>query len=82
MPNTENGSTSPNSRKVELAAAITQTCLTITESYRTGSISKTATILQLQAALPGADGSDTKRDTHVAALESYVITLDGFDRLR
>lgn len=80
MPDTENGSPPPNQGEAE--RAITQTCLAITESFRAGTVSKTGAILQLQAALPGANGSALERETYVGALGSYIMTLDGFDLLR
>ena len=77
-----NVSSPPQTPEHEQLAAVKQSCLDITESYRAGSVSKTIAILRLQEALPGSDGTDDERQTYVSALESYVIILDGFDRLR
>lgn len=74
--------TPPSSSSQEEQRIVQQNCHTITESYRAGTISKTLAILQLQEALPGAEGVPDERRAFVSALESYVSILDGFDRLR
>ena len=68
---TQSGETQPP--QLHLDSMVSQACLTITDQYHSGSILKTATILELQ------DQLDSSDDYFEDSLGLYIQILDNFE---